>query len=86
MRNRPMTVTVRRPSYGVVDISIEHDVAASYSRAVDPRATREARRVLRGTWRLTDVEYGLDTDVDGNDIRPNGRCRSRFTYISEETR
>lgn len=77
-----MNVTVRRDAHtDVVDIDIEHDVAASYSRAVDPRATREARKVLRGRWALVDVEYGIDIAADGTDIAANGRCRSRFTYV-----
>lgn len=76
MKYPPMTVTVHRPSEGVCDITVEHDIAQSYSRAVDPRAMREARRVLRGTWALTDTEYGLDR------AEPR-RTAARFTFISQ---
>ncbi len=75
MRFPPMTVTVFRPSEGVCDITVEHDIAQSYSRSVDPRAMKEARKVLRGTWKLTDAEYGLERSEER-------RTASRFTFVS----
>lgn len=80
MKFPPMTTTVHRPSPDVCDITVEHDVAQSYSRAVDPRAMKEARRTLRDgrTWRLTDAEYGLERSAER-------RCASRFTFLAERT-
>lgn len=72
----PMTATVAQPSPDVCDITIEHDIAQSYSRAVDPKAMSEARRRLRDgrTWRLTDADYGYD--------QRDRRTHSRFTFLA----
>ena len=78
MRKTPMVVTVTKPEVGVVEITIEHDVAASYSRAVDPRMMREARKpgVLTPgmNWTVTDREYGLERSEER-------RTASRFTLV-----
>lgn len=75
----PMTVTVRKdPHTAVVDITVEHDVAQSFSKAVDPRAMKEARKpgVLTPgmSWTLTDAEYGLERSEER-------RTASRFTFV-----
>ena len=40
-------------------IEIRHHIGQSYSRSVDPRATRAAKAILnRGRWELHRVDYG----------------------------
>jgi len=50
----------------IATVTVEHHVSQSYSRAVDPRAMREAKaRLPRGrAWELYDAEYGHDTNGD----------------------
>ena len=48
-------------------VTVEHHIGQSYSRAVVPRAMREADARLpkdQRTWELHDAEYGHDTDGD----------------------
>ena len=61
---KPMTAT-----WTVVDdttrtIEVRHDPRQSYSRAVQPKAFRLARQVLRGVWALTDVDHGPSLPAD----------------------
>ena len=58
-----MTATVTERSATAATITVEHHIGQSYSRAVDPRAMKEARRVLRDghVWALVEVDYGMDT-------------------------
>lgn len=73
MNYPPMQVdTVCRDGHEA-EIHVIHDIAQSYSRSVDPRAMKEARRSLPyGRWELFDVDYGVET-IDR-------RCRSVFHY------
>ena len=69
-----MTAEVTRPEAWVAQITVEHDIAQSYSKAVQPRAMREARKVLRGTWALTDVDYPDGEEWQGR------RCRTTYIF------
>lgn len=55
-------------------IDVVHHAAQSWSRSVDPRASKEARRVLRDgrQWAWVDTEYGRADDGD--------MCVSRYFY------
>lgn len=57
-----MTATVTERTATTATITVEHDIRQSYSKAVQPRAMKEARRNLRdGVWALAEVDYDMDT-------------------------
>ena len=60
-------------------VTVEHHIGQSYSRAVNPRAMREANARLPRyqAWELYDAEYGHDTDGD--------RTRSTFYFRVRNT-
>ena len=76
MTTPKMTATIEYPGQGHTTITIEHDIAQSYSRSVDPKAMKVARQTLRGTWALTDVDYGLERAAPR-------RTASRFHFHRE---
>ena len=54
----PMTVeVVPGTPADEVHLLVRHHMAQSYSRAVEPRAMKEARNRLVGRWGLYDVDY-----------------------------
>jgi len=62
------------------EIHVEHDIAQSYSRSVDPRAMKEARRTLPRDgrqWALLDADYGVETIGD--------MCRSVYYFAPAST-
>ena len=66
MRFPAMDAVLSRQGGNVATVTVEHHIGQSYSRAVDPRAMREANaRLPRDrAWELYDAEYGHDTDGD----------------------
>jgi hypothetical protein len=51
---------------------VTHDQAQSFSRAVDPCALREARKLVRGDWALIDVAYA--------EVKNGKRCDSFYYF------
>jgi hypothetical protein len=68
-----MTCRVVEQTADTLVLAIEHADHQSFSRAVDPRAMREARKRITGTWALIDATYGHDV------ARPR-RCESIYTF------
>lgn len=71
-----MVLTVTERAADLVILDVEHDPRQSYSRSVDPRAMREARRILPRDgrqWALTSVNY--------DDPAPEGRALSRYHFV-----
>lgn len=56
------TVMSHTDGSNVATVTVEHHIGQSYSRAVKPRAMREANARLprRLAWELYDAEYGHD--------------------------
>ena len=57
-------VMSRTDGSNVATVTVEHHEGQSYTRAVEPRAMREANARLPRhlAWELYDAEYGHDTD------------------------
>lgn len=72
-KRHTMIVTADRPDPDRLVITIDHDARASYSRAVQPRAMREAKQRIRPgeRWGLHDVDY---------QDSPNGDTYGRSVY------
>ena len=63
------------------EIHVEHDIAQSYSRSVDPRAMKEASRSLpSGRWELFDVDYSVETHKYVTGLDTEHRSRSVFYF------
>lgn len=63
-----------------VTIHVTHHVAQSWSKAVDPRAMKEARQTLPRDgrqWALLDTDYGVETIGD--------MCRSVYYFAPAST-
>lgn len=79
MKKKPMKATVEH-SDARFTIIIAHDRAASYSRAVKPRAMREAAIAMRqrsdrgNDFALTEIDYPEDCD-------DSGRAVSRYFFV-----
>jgi hypothetical protein len=70
-----MTVTVPESiEPNVVRIAVTHHIRQSYSRAVEPRAMREARQRLVGRWGLFDVDYNDGKPTTGD------RCTTVYKF------
>lgn len=81
MKTPPMQCTHREDGTAVL-VTVEHDPRQSYSRAVDPRATRYATEILRprgGMWALSQV----DRDQP---VTPAGRALTVFRFEQFGTR
>ena len=74
MRFPPMSHTATWLTPDDLELEITHHIAQSYSRAVDPKASRVAKQTLPGgTWELHDVQYGTPGPDDQS-------CVSVYSY------
>ena len=73
-KRHAMIVTGVKPDADALTITIDHDARASYSRAVQPRAMREAKSHIRPgeQWELHDANY--------DEPSPHGETYGRSVY------
>ena len=77
MRFKPMTKRATWLTPHNLEIEITHHIAQSYSRGVDPVASRFAKQNLSGgSWELHDVQYGRPGPDDQS-------CVSVYSYRRE---